>query len=366
MDRIYNFSPGPATLPRSVLEAAQRDLVVLPGVGVSPLEVSHRSPWFREVIDEAVANLRSLLAVPDSHHVVFCQGGATQQFSMAPMNLLRGSGTDAEYVVTGSWGARAAHEAEKEGGVRIAWSGAAQGHARVPAPGELARALSPAAAYVHVTTNETIEGVQWPEVPATPGDVPLIADSSSDLLSRPIDVGRFGLLYAGAQKNAGAAGVTIAIVRDDLLSRVPDGLPAMLDYRTFVEHGSMYNTPPVFAIYIVMLVTRWLRDEVGGVGEQAGRNRRKAALLYDGIDASEGFYRGHAEEGSRSLMNVTFRLANDELDARFVSRAAERGLVGLKGHRRIGGIRASIYNAMPLAGAEALAAFMETFARRPS
>ena len=366
MERLYNFSPGPATLPRSVLEAAQRDLVVLPGIGASPLEVSHRSPWFREVIDEAVTNLRGLLAVPDPYHVVFCQGGATQQFSMVPMNLLRGADTEAEYVVTGSWGARAVHEAEKEGRVRIAWSGAAQGYTRVPASEEIARALSPAAAYVHVTTNETIEGVQWADVPPMPGDVPLIADSSSDFLSRPIDVGRFGLLYAGAQKNAGPAGVTIAIVRDDLLSSVPDGLPSMLDYRTFVEHGSMYNTPPVFAIYVVTLVTRWLRDEVGGLAEQARRNLEKAVLLYDAIDESEGFYRGHAEPSSRSLMNVTFRLASDDLDARFVAQAAERGLAGLKGHRRVGGIRASIYNAMPLEGVEALATFMEAFARRPS
>lgn len=358
-DRIVNFGSGPARLPLPVLEQAQHDLVSLPRIGVSPLEISHRSAWFRDVLDETRGNLRSLLGVPPTHRIVFCQGGATQQFSMVAMNLLRGSGRAAEYVVTGSWGSKAVREAEREGSVRVAWSGAEDGFVRVPAPDDWIP--SPDAAYLHVTTNETIEGVEWPAPPAPAPDVPLVADASSDLLSRPIDVGGFGLLYAGAQKNAGPAGVTIAIVREDLLERVPDDLPTMLDYRTFVEHESLYNTPPVFAIYVVMLVTRWLRDEVGGLEEQGRRNRSKAALLYEAIDASEGFYRGHADPDSRSLMNVTFRLPSDALDARFVTEAAARGLSELRGHRSLGGIRASIYNAMPLDEVERLATFMDDF-----
>jgi phosphoserine aminotransferase len=359
-DRIVNFAPGPATLPVTVLEQVRRDLVSLPGVGISPLEISHRSTWFAEVIGEAEANLRELLDVPATHHVVFCQGGATQQFSMAPMNLLRGFPGIAEYLVTGSWSAKALREADKEGSVRIAWSGADDGFRRVPDPHEWT--MSPDAAYLHVTTNETIEGVEWRELPSPPAGVPIVVDASSDLLSQPIDVSSIGLLYAGAQKNLGPAGVTVVIVRDDLLERAPAGLPSMLEYRTFVEHGSLYNTPPVFAIYVLMLVTRWLRDQVGDLVEQERHAAAKAALLYDAIDASDGFYAGHAEPGSRSIVNVTFRLPRDELDARFVAQAAERGLAGLKGHRSVGGIRASIYNAMPTEGVEELAGFMAAFA----
>lgn len=361
-DRVVNFGSGPATLPLPVLEQVQRDLLSLPGIGISPLEISHRSSWFAGVLEEAEGNLRSLLGVPATHRIVFCQGGATQQFSMVAMNLLRGSGGIAEYVVTGSWGTKAVREAGREGAVRVAWSGAELGFVRVPEADDWTP--SPDAAYLHVTTNETIEGVEWSVPPVPPPGVPLVADASSDLLSRPIDVGGFGVLYAGAQKNAGPAGVTIAIMRGDLLDRVPDGLPTMLDYRTFVEHGSLYNTPPVFAIYVVMLVTRWLRDEVGGLEGQERRNRAKAELLYDAIDASEGFYRGHADPGSRSLMNVTFRLPSDQLDARFVSEAARRGLAELRGHRSVGGVRASIYNAMPIDDVETLATFMGDFAAR--
>jgi len=359
-DRVVNFAPGPAMLPVTVLEQVRRDLVSLPGVGISPLEISHRSAWFGDVIEEAEANLRELLDVPASHHVVFCQGGATQQFSMAPLNLLRGFRGTAEYVVTGSWGAKAVREARKEGSVRVAWSGADEGFRRVPDPHEWS--VSPEAAYLHVTTNETIEGVEWTVMPSPPTGVPIVADASSDLLSQPLDIAGIGLLYAGAQKNLGPAGVTVVIVRDDLLERAPVELPAMLDYRTFVEHDSRYNTPPVFAIYVLMLVTRWLRDQVEDLVEQGRHATAKAALLYDAIDDSDGFYTGHAESGSRSIVNVTFRLPSGELDARFVAQAAERGLAGLKGHRSIGGIRASIYNAMPIAGVEALAGFMAAFA----
>jgi len=361
VDRVLNFAAGPATVPPSVLAEVQRDLMALPDVGASALEVSHRSPWFIEVIEEAEANLRSLLAIPASHGVVFCQGGATQQFSMAAMNFLRGAAAAADYVATGSWGAKAIGEAEKEGKVRVAWTGEDDGYRRVPADEELRTALDPTAAYAHVTTNETIQGVEFPADPAAPAGTALFADMSSDFLSRPVDVARYGLIYAGAQKNAGPAGVTVAIVRQDLAERIPDGLPSVMDYRTYLSNGSLYNTPPVFSIYVLMLVTRWLRDDVGGLEAQHRIDRQKAALLYDVIDASGGFYRGHAHPDSRSLMNVTWRLPDEALEKTFVTEAAREGMVELKGHRSVGGIRASIYNAMTLEGVDTLAAFMRRF-----
>jgi phosphoserine aminotransferase len=360
--RTVNFAAGPSTLPLSVLEQAQRELVAIDGVGASPLEVSHRGAWFTGVIEEAEANLRALLAIPDNHRVLFCQGGATMQFSMVAMNLLRGTQRHADYVVTGSWGAKAVAEAHKEGDARSAWSGEADGFVRVPDTDELRRSIGADPAFVHITTNETIQGVAYPDTPTISDDVTLVADCSSDFLSQPMDVARYGVLYAGAQKNAGPAGLALVIVRDDVLTHVPDGLPTMLDYRTYAGHHSMYNTPPVFAIYILLLVTRWLREEIGGLTAMHQRNREKAGLLYDVIDRSDGFYRGHAEPASRSLMNVTFRLPNAELEQGFVADAALEGLVELKGHRSVGGIRASIYNAMPRDGVEQLAAFMRDFA----
>jgi phosphoserine aminotransferase len=363
-DRAFNFSAGPAILPLPVLEEAQRDLRVLPGVGSSPLEVSHRSPWFRGVIEEAEANLRQLLTIPDTHRVLFCQGGASLQFSMVAMSLLRGTGRSAEYVVTGAWGTKALAEATKEGDARAVWTGADDGFVRTPSAEELASALSSGAAYAHVTTNETIQGVGFPDDPRGPDGVPLVADMSSDFCSRPVDVGRYGLIYAGAQKNLGPAGVTVAIVRDDVLTRAPDGLHTMLDYRTYAEHGSLYNTPPVFSIYVLMLVTRWLLDEVGGLDAQRAINRAKAGLVYGAIDASDGFYRGHARPESRSLMNVTWRLPSEELERAFVAGAAEAGMAELTGHRSVGGIRASLYNAMPTEGVRMLADFMRAFAAR--
>jgi phosphoserine aminotransferase len=362
-DRAFNFSPGPAVLPVSVLREAQESVVSIPGIGASSLEVSHRGPWFREVIDEAETNLRRLLSIPEGYRVLFCQGGATQQFSMVAMNLLRGGDAAAEYALTGNWGEKAAAEAAKEGPVRIAWSGKEEGYVRTPDAQELLESLAGRSAYVHITSNETIQGVEWwPPTPIVPDDSVLVCDSSSDFLARPIDVDRYGLIYAGAQKNAGPAGVTVAIVRDDLLERIPQGLPSTMDYRTYADHGSMYNTPPVFAIYVLMLVTRWLRHDVGGLEVQLGVNRKKAELIYQEIDESAGFYRGHAVPEARSLMNVTWRLPTEELERAFVADAGRGGLIELKGHRSVGGIRASLYNAMPLEGARRLAEFMRAFA----
>ena len=356
-----NFSAGPATLPPTVLEEARRNLVSIPGVGISPLEISHRSAWFDDVLAEAESSLRELLAIPAGYRVLFLQGGATMQFAMVPLNLLRPGGGRGAYAVTGSWGAKALAEAARLGSATAIWDGREEGYRRVPEPGDLPS--DPRDAYLHITANETIQGVEWPA--GTEPEVPvLVCDGSSDFLSRPVPVSRYAVLYAGAQKNAGPAGLTVAIVREDVLTDTNDGVPLMLDYRTYAEHGSRYNTPPVFAIYVLSLVTRWLRDDVGGLAEQEFRNRAKAALLYDRIDGPGGFYRGHAAPSSRSQMNVTWRLPSEDLEARFVTEAAGEGLVELRGHRSVGGIRASIYNAMPLEGVRALAEFMDDFVRR--
>jgi phosphoserine aminotransferase len=361
-ERVFNFGAGPGTLPLEVLQHAQRELVSLADVGASPLEVSHRGAWFRDVIGRAEADLRELLHVPASHHIVFCQGGATMQFAMVPLNVGRGDTPD--HVVTGSWSTKAVAEAERLGAARVAWTGADEAFRRVPTAEELTGAVAEDAPYVHVTTNETIQGVEFPHTPVVSEGVRLVGDASSDFLSRPVDVGRYAVLYAGAQKNAGPAGVTVTIVADEVLRDIPERLPTMLDYRTYVEHGSLYNTPPVFSIYIVGLVARWLLDDVGGLDAMLERNRAKAAALYDVLDSSPTFFRGHADEGSRSLMNVTFRLPTEELEARFVQEAGAGGMIELKGHRSVGGIRASLYNAMPLEGARALAAFMREFRDR--
>lgn len=361
--RVFNFSPGPAVLPLAVLQEAQRDLVSLPGVGMSVLEISHRSQTFDKILHEAESNLRRLLGVPDHYKILFLQGGALLQFSMVPMNLLRGRGEPADYVVTGSWGKKALQEASLEGAARCAWDGGASKYDHLPDPGQID--FSPRAAYIHLTSNETIQGVQWPADPPLPraaaGGAPLVCDASSDFLSRPTPVERFGLLYACAQKNAGPAGVTVVIVRQDLLERSAKSLPGILSYRTLAENNSLYNTPPVFAIYVVMLVTRWLLDEVGGLERMAQINARKARLLYEVIDQSEGFYAGHARPDCRSLMNVTFRLGDAETEKAFLREAEEHDLYQLKGHRSVGGIRASIYNAMPIEGVERLCEFMRSF-----
>lgn len=357
-ERVLNFSAGPAVLPLPVLEQAQRELLSLPGAGASILEISHRSPEFIEILDSAQTGLRELLGIPDNYRVVFLQGGSRLQFSMVPMNLLRGQDKPADYVLTGSWGKKARDEALREGEVHIAWDGGSSNYDRIPGQSDLH--FSPGAAYVHLTSNETIHGVQFQSDPDT-GDVPLVCDASSDFLSRPIDVNRYGLIYACAQKNAGPAGVTVVIVRDDLLQRSQDSLPGYLNFREHVENNSMYNTPPTFGVYVFDLIVKWLKDEIGGLAKMHQRNQEKAKLLYDAIDQSDGFYAGHAQPQDRSLMNVTFRLLDEETEKAFVDEAAKNDLCSLKGHRSVGGIRASIYNAMPIEGAESLAGFMRQF-----
>jgi phosphoserine aminotransferase len=356
--RIFNFSAGPAVLPVEVLEQAQRDLVTLPGVGMSVLEISHRSKAFDEIIQGCEADLRTLAGIPEGYHVLFLQGGASLQFSMVPMNLLPAGGS-ADYVVTGAWSQKAVKEAKRVGGVKIAASTEAENFTRVPKQSELT--LDSRAAYLHYTTNNTIFGTEFHYVPDG-GDVPLVADASSDIFSRPIDVSKFGLVYAGAQKNLAPAGLTLVIVRDDLLKRTPATLPTMLQYGVHVENQSMYNTPPVFAIYVMRLVLAWLLKR-GGLAAIDKQNAHKADKLYAEIDRTP-FYRGHAEAASRSRMNVTFRLPTEALEKTFAKEATAAGLDGLKGHRSVGGMRASIYNAFPEEGVDALVQFMREFERK--
>ena len=357
-ERIYNFSAGPAVLPVPVLEQAREEMLSLPGTGMSVMEISHRSKTFQAIIDGAESGLRGLLGIPDGYHVLFLQGGASLQFSMVPMNFLP-DGASADYVLTGSWGKKALKEAKRVGGTSVAADMADSGYNRVPAQDELK--LDPHAAYAHFTSNETIEGVQFQTEPEA-GDVPLVCDASSDICSRPVDVSKYALIYAGAQKNLGPSGVTVVIVREDLLGRARSGLATMLDYRTHAENGSLYNTPNTWGIYIIDLVCKWIQGK-GGLAGMQRENEAKAQLIYDRIDSSD-FYRGHASADSRSAMNVTFRLPSEELEKKFTSEATAAGLDGLKGHRSVGGIRASIYNAFPREGCEALVSFMQEFERK--
>lgn len=358
-ERVYNFSPGPATLPEPVLRQAQEDLLCLPGAGASILEISHRSPAFQEILDGAEENLRKLLRIGDDYAILFLQGGSRLQFSMVPMNLLGPSDAAvATYILTGSWGKNAIKEAEKLGRTHVAWDGAKSGYDRLPDDRDLA--LAPQSAYLHFTSNETIQGVQFATEPEA-GDAPLVCDASSDFLGRPLTIEKYGLLYACAQKNAGPAGLTVVIVRKDLLSRGRDELPGYMSYKSHAEAGSLWNTPPTFAIYFLRLVTQWLLDEIGGVQKMHEQNQAKAKLLYDAIDQSGGFYEGHALPECRSLMNVVFRLPSDQLTEQFCEEAQEHRLAELKGHRSVGGIRASIYNAMPVEGVHALRDFMIEF-----
>ena len=355
--RVHNFSAGPAVLPVPVLEEIQRDLIALPGAGMSILEISHRSKTFESILAQAEADIRALAGIPASYRVLFLQGGASLQFSMVPMNLLS-PGATADYIDSGSWAEKAIKEAKRVGTVHVAATTKADSYTRVPAQSELT--LTPGAAYVHMTSNNTIEGTQYRDLPDV-GSVPLVSDTSSEMFSRPIDVTRHALIYAGAQKNMGPAGVTVVIIRADLLERSQKTLPTMLNYAVHAENGSLYNTPPAFAVYALGLVMKWLRAQ-GGLDAIARANERKAAKLYAEIDRT-GFYRGTAQKNSRSLMNVTFRLPSEDLESQFVREATAAGLDGLQGHRSVGGMRASIYNAFPETGIDALVQFMQQFER---
>jgi phosphoserine aminotransferase len=355
--RTFNFSAGPAVMPLPVLEEAQRDLVALPGVGMSVMEISHRSKTFENLLAQAIDDIRALSGLDASYKVLMLQGGASLQFSMAPMNLL-GAGQTADYIDTGSWADKAIKEAKRVGKVNVTGSTKGDNYNRIPTQQELK--LTDGAAYVHITTNNTIEGTEWKTLPDV-GEAPLIADASSDIFSGPIDFRRFGLIYAGAQKNLGPSGLTLVILREQLLSRSPDSLPTMLNYKVQAENNSLYNTPPTFGIYILGLTMKWLKS-LGGLPGIAAINQRKAGKLYAEIDRT-GFYRGTAQKDSRSLMNVTFRLPGEELEKLFDQEATAAGLDGLKGHRSVGGMRASIYNAFPEEGVEALVQFMREFER---
>ncbi len=352
--RVHNFSAGPATLPKSVLERAQAELLDYRGSGQSVMEMSHRSPVYDGIHRGLIDSLRRLLGLSAEYEVLLLQGGASLQFSMVPMNLLP-AGQSADYVITGTWSKKALAEAEKVGSVRVAGTSAPTSFDRIP------NALDPdpEAAYFHLTTNNTIAGTQWARLPS--GTAPLILDASSDILSRPLDLTNVGMIYAGAQKNLGPAGLTLAIVRRDLLDRIPDGLPTMLDYRTQAGKGSLYNTPPCWAIYVAGLACEWI-EGLGGLEAMETRNRGKADLIYSRLDRG-GIYRGTVQTESRSLMNITFRLTDTTLEPRFLEEAADADLVNLKGHRSVGGIRASLYNAMPNSSVKELASFMDDFER---
>ncbi len=359
MERVLNFGAGPAMLPPEVLVQAAAEMLDWHGSGLSVMEMAHRGEEFGTILAAAERDLRSLLGIPEHYHVLFLQGGATLQFAMVPLNLLRG-GSGADCVLTGEWSRKAAQEAEKFGVVRVAASQAHEGLRRIPAQAQWR--LDGGADYVHLCANETIAGVEFNWVPDT-GAVPLVADMSSNFLSRSVDVARYGLIYAGAQKNVGPAGLTIVIVREDLVGHVRAGTATLLDYAAYARERSMVNTPPTFAIYIAGLVFQWLQRS-GGVPGIEARNIEKAALAYGAIDASQGFYRSAVAPADRSRMNVPFTLANPALDAAFLAGARERGMVQLAGHRSVGGMRASLYNAMPVSGARRLSDYMRAFAAR--
>lgn len=355
-DRIYNFSPGPAILPEPVIRRTQDALWNFEGSGIGIMEHSHRGPQFVAVLERAEALCRELAGIPDEYRILFLTGGASSQFFMVPMNLL-GAGQTADYWNTGVWSAKAIDEAQRFGRVHVAATGEADGFTRIPERAS----YSEAPVYVHVTSNNTVFGTELRHEPEVPAGVPLVCDASSDIFSRPIDVSRYGLIYAGAQKNLGPAGVTLVIIRQDLVEQGRRDLPSMLQYRTHAENDSCYNTPPTLGIYILSVVLEWIRD-TGGLAAMAERNRVKAQVIYDFLDDSK-LFRGTVHRDDRSLMNVCFRTSSKELDAAFVAAAEQRGLSGLKGHRLSGGMRASIYNAFPREGCDALVAFMKEFER---
>ena len=355
--RILNFSSGPAVLPLPVLLRARSEMLSIEGSGMSVMELSHRSDLFEEVLSRAERGVRELLGLPDSYKVLFLQGGAAFQFSMVPLNFLRGS---ADYVVTGTWGEKAVKEAGRCGGVNVIYDGKESGYGSIPLYGDLR--YSDNASYVHYTSNETIDGVEF-DYDLNGGSLPVICDGSSNILSKPIDIERYSMIYAGAQKNLGPSGVTIVIINDELLERVPDNQHSLLDYRNIAANNSMANTPNTWGIYLISLVCDWLKEQ-GGLEGIARVNHQKAKLLYQAIDSSDGFYRGYAQPSARSRMNVTFRLRTAELDEEFCLEAEQNGMSGLRGHRTVGGIRASIYNAFPVEGVTTLTEFMSDFAAR--
>ncbi|MBM3153180.1 MAG: 3-phosphoserine/phosphohydroxythreonine transaminase [Chloroflexi bacterium] len=357
--RVHNFNPGPAALPLEVLQQAQAEMLDFKGSGMSVMEISHRSKEFEAIVAEAQADLRHLLGIPENYKILFLQGGASLQFAMIPMNF-RPAGASADYIVTGAWSKKAFKESQKLGTAKAAASLEADNFNRLPAQSELK--LDPAAAYLHFTSNETIHGVEYFTEPLPPAGVPLICDASSDFISRPVDVSKYAMIYAGAQKNAGPAGVVVCIVREDMLEKVPTNLPNLLDYKALAEENSLLNTPPCWSIYIVGLVLRWVKG-LGGLAAIEKRNQAKAGLVYQVIDQSGGFYKGHAL-ADRSRMNITFRLPAEALEEQFAADAKKAGLIGLKGHRSVGGMRASIYNALDLSAIEALAAFMKEFQQK--
>ena len=354
--RAYNFNAGPAALPFSILEQAQAEFLNFGGAGMSILEMSHRSKEYEAVHNKAIALLKELLAIPDNYDVLFLQGGASLRFAMVPLNFLP-AGAKADYILTGAWAEKAWEEAKKLGDTAVAASTKDGNYNRIPSLTEIAYTQD--ASYVHLTSNNTIFGTQWHEFPDT-GAVPLIADMSSDILCKPFDVTKFAMIYAGAQKNLGPAGTTIVIIRRDLLEKANKNLPTMLRYGTFAKDNSLYNTPPVFSIYMISLMLEWVKQQ-GGAAAMEQHNRDKAALIYDTIDSSGGFYTGHAQPDSRSLMNITFRLPNAELEKKFLDEAKKKGFVGLAGHRSVGGCRASAYNAVPREACEALRDLMIQF-----
>jgi phosphoserine aminotransferase len=359
-ERKINFNPGPATLPLSVLETVRDNIMDYKGCGMSFLEMSHRSKEFDEILLNAQNLLKELMAIPESHHVIFVGGGASTQFACIPMNFLR-QGASADYINTGAWSKKAIAESERMGNVNVAGSTADDNFNHLPEISELK--LDPQACYVHLTTNNTIFGTQWHEFPDT-GQVPLIADMSSDILSRKIDVARFDMIYAGAQKNLGPAGVTVVIISSEMVDKCSDQVPTMFSYKTHVSKNSLFNTPPVGNIYVVEQVLEWIKS-VGGMAAVEETNRRKADLLYGYMDAHEDFYRSAViNKAHRSWMNVTMRLPDEELEKKFIAEGAGKGLHGLKGHRSVGGIRVSMYNALPLEGIERLVSFMEEFRNR--
>ena len=357
--RIYNFSAGPAVMPVPVLEKARDEMLSVNGIGMSVMEISHRSKHFGEILASAENGLRELLRVPANYKILFLQGGASMQFSMVPINFL-GAGQTADYVITGFWGQKALAEAQRCGNVNVISSSADGGYRSVPEQSHLN--FSRGARYIHYVANETIEGVEF-KYDIDGGGIPVVCDMSSNILSKPIDFDKYDLIYTGAQKNIGPSGIAIVFISDSMLERVPDGLHSLMDYRKIAENDSMVNTPNTWSIYMVDLVCKWLTGE-GGVAAMQRRNQEKAAILYNAIDSSDGYYAGHADAEVRSMMNVTFRLASDELDDQFCREATAAGLDGLKGHRSLGGVRASIYNAFPKQGVHALVDFMQDFAQR--